>query len=392
MNGLIALAALLLSFPSLAGGVWTGFDLVRNRLGAWGSNETTSFVKITSSQSCRDTLSYLCSPINISSIGVGSNFGYAVANIGDLNGDGIDDLAVGAPGDLLDYGGDIGPQIAAGSVYILFLDDNTTVSSYVRISGNVSGGPEVFSNDQFGYSLAALGDLDGDGIVDLAVGAPGYIISSAYILYLNSNGTVRSHRLIRGAYSGQVPDSLNQTSLTFNMTQNYTFNGPPITYGCRFAAAMSVLGDIDGNNVTDLAIGQVDDRTGKALVYLLLLAANGTVLSYTTIGPNIGGGPDIASAFTRFGAAIMPFPDLNNDSIPELVIGAPALYEAGSLNLNAGTVFVLQMLANGTVNRTTTISETYGRRLGSGRVLPFVVSACHLFHSYAVYSSLLPAV
>lgn len=365
-------AALL---PDRGGGAWTGYDLVRPRLGATGSNGTVSFVKITSRSVCVEAATSSCQPLNITSLARGSNFGSAVANIGDLDGDGIDDLAVGAPGDTLDYGGDIGLQIAAGSIYIFFMHENATVRNYTRISGLDGNGPKTYANDQFGFSLAGMGDMDGDEIVDLAVGAPGYIIASAYLLHLFRNGTVKSATLIRGKYVGDVPSGLNQTSLTFNNTleSNYTFNGPPITYGNRFACALANVGDFNHDNITDLAVGQVDTRTGKSAVYLLFLNGNGSVQYYTTISSNTSAGLDYPN-FSGFGSSILLLPDLNNDTIPELIVGAPTLYESGSLSPNAGTVFVLFMLANGSVNATEMISETRSRaQYGSRAVIPFVV-------------------
>ena len=94
-------------------------------------------------------------------------FGSSAASLGDLDGDDVTDIAIGARGD------DDGSS-DAGAVYVLFLNSNGTVSSSVKISrsqGNFTGYLEAF--DRFGTSVASVGDLDGDGIGDLAVGADG---------------------------------------------------------------------------------------------------------------------------------------------------------------------------------------------------------------------------
>ena len=91
------------------------------------------------------------------------NFGRSVASIGDLNGDGVTDLAVGANGD--DDGGN-----SRGAVWILFMNSDGTVDSEQKISdtqGNFGGTLDNF--DRFGISVASIGDLDGDGVPDLAV-------------------------------------------------------------------------------------------------------------------------------------------------------------------------------------------------------------------------------
>ena len=52
-----------------------------------------------------------------------------------------------------------------------FLNANGTVKSQVKIASGLNGGPPLANGDGFGSSVASLGDLDGDGVTDLAVGA-----------------------------------------------------------------------------------------------------------------------------------------------------------------------------------------------------------------------------
>ena len=94
----------------------------------------------------------------------GDNFGASVSGLGDLDGDAVPDLAVGVPSD--DDGG-----TNRGAVWVLFLNVDGTVKGHQKISdiaGNFTG---VLGGDMFGVSVSALGDLDGDGVTDLAVGA-----------------------------------------------------------------------------------------------------------------------------------------------------------------------------------------------------------------------------
>ena len=118
-----------------------------------------------------------------------------MTNLGDLDGDGNNDLAVGASGD--DDGGTY-----RGAVYVLFLNTDGTVKSQQKISdtaGNFSNTLVDFSD--FGALLTTMGDLDGDGTADLAVGATRDYDGvgqqgAVYMLFLNADGTVKSHQKI----------------------------------------------------------------------------------------------------------------------------------------------------------------------------------------------------
>ncbi len=107
----------------------------------------------------------------------GDNFGDALA-AGDFDGDGFDDLAIGAPSE------SIGAATAAGAVNVRYGTANglSSANSQLFQSDSPAGMPDIVeSNDRFGAALAA-GDFDNNGIDDLAIGVPGESSSSASAL------------------------------------------------------------------------------------------------------------------------------------------------------------------------------------------------------------------
>lgn len=102
------------------------------------------------------------------------------------------DIAVGMPFD--DDG-----VTSRGAVWILFRHSNGTAKGIRKISDTEGGFAGVLDeSDQFGLSSAPLGDLDLDGVADLAVGAPldddgSNGRGAVWVLFLNTNGTVKGH-------------------------------------------------------------------------------------------------------------------------------------------------------------------------------------------------------
>src|SRR3989344_5850442 len=113
---------------------------------------------VKSNQKISDTAGSFTATLDIN-----DNFGMSVANIGDLDGDGVTDLVAGAHKD--DDG-----FTDRGAIYVLFMNPAGTVKSFQKTS-NSFGGYTLANNDEFGVSVAAIGDLNGDGVTDLAVGA-----------------------------------------------------------------------------------------------------------------------------------------------------------------------------------------------------------------------------
>lgn len=116
--------------------------------------------------------------------------GSSVTNIGDLNGDGVQDIAIGA------YGDDNGAT-DAGSIHIVFLNRDGTSTGAVEINDTNTFDGVLTTSDSLGYhGLAVIGDIDGDGVTDLAVGARGddagaTDAGAVYIILMNTDGSTK---------------------------------------------------------------------------------------------------------------------------------------------------------------------------------------------------------
>lgn len=196
---------------------------------------------------------------------LGTNF----AAVGDIDGDGTADLAISDPGYRTNG------FLNSGAVFIVSGADGSHLRTYL---------PEAAATSQFfGISLAAL-DANGDGVTDLAVGAPGYTGSTGY-----GTGTVRT-------FSGTDGSLLSVTT------------GVP---GSQFGGALSSAGDQNGDGAEDLYVGASMVSSNRGAVYVQS-GADGTVLR--TIASDIG--------FSSFATALATIGDIDGDGLPDVAVGA----------------------------------------------------------------------
>ena len=265
----------------------------------------------------------------------------SVASIGDLDGDGIQDLAVSAQFD--DDGG-----VDQGAVWILFLNSDGTVKSEQKISETAGGfGGLLDPTDWFG-TVASLGDLDGDGYCDLAVGAVqdddgGSDHGAVWILFLNPNGTVKSEQKISDTEGG--------------------FGGSLGVNG-SFGRSGAGLGDLDGDGIRDLAVASSYDDDGgmdQGAVWILFLNTDGTVKSERKISEITGGFGGDLDPNDRFSIGMAALGDIDGDAICDLAVGANLDDDGGA---DQGAVWILFLNTDGTVKSEQKISETAGGFVG----------------------------
>ena len=269
----------------------------------------------------------------------GDYFGSAAASIGDLDGDSVSDIAVGASANLGEGAS------GTGSIWILFLDPNGDVNDYQKISdteGNFTGTLDV--GDGFGCSITSIGDLDGDGIADIIVGADwdddgGSNKGAVWVLFLDPNGMVKSHQKIsetQGNFTGTLG--------------NYD----------HFGSSVTSIDDLDGDGVTDIAVGAYLDGDGGAwrgAVWILFLDPNGTVKTHQKISDTEGNFTGTLHNWDVFGYSVTSLGDLDGDGTTDIAVGSAWDDDGGNDN---GAVWVLFLDPNGMVKSHQKISETQG--------------------------------
>lgn len=246
----------------------------------------------------------------------GDYAGTSVALAGDVDGDGDADLLVGAPGN--DAGG-----AGGGRVYLLrgpFPDGvsrlgdapatftgASTASPSVRAHGTATGG------DALGDAVAGVGDLDGDGLSDVALGAGGSDAAG------DDSGEVWILR-------GPVTDGDHRAA---DADARRAGPGP----GAYAGAAVAGAGDLDGDGRDDVLVAADGWEGGR--VYVLLgpvedgagdLVESGPVLAGQTVG-------DVA------GWAVAGAGDTDGDGRREVLVGAPGVDVAG---VDAGAVYLVR--------------------------------------------------
>ena len=294
-------------------------------------------------------------------------FGSAVAYIGDVNGDGIIDMAVGAKGDDDGLpGGKKGKD--HGAVYILFLNSSSAVSSYQKISAAAGGfvGP-LDKKDLFGSGIAGIGDIDNDGTPDIVVGATGDDDGSnnskgkdhgaIYIIKLNADGTVKASNKV-SADSGSLALSI-------------------IGKKEKFGSAIASLGDIDGDGCPDIAVGAFGaavfsplagkNKKGVGAVYIINLTTSGQVKSYTRISTDSLLLDSLLDQKDRFGRSVANMGDFSGDGINDLIVGADQDDDGqgGTKSSNSGAVYVITLSSGGTAQTVNKISANSGNLSGA---------------------------
>ncbi len=210
---------------------------------------------------------------SVNGVGRQDNLGYSVSSAGDLNNDGIDDIIIGAPN----------VNASAGACYVIFGKPNIgSLNSIIPSDLNGKNGfvlTGVVASSS-GSSVSGVGDINGDDIDDLIIGAPSANSNAgvSYVVFGNAN---------IGSSGTMALSSLNGSN-GFVVTGINGGNGcPPCD---NSGTSVSGLGDINNDGVNDFIIGAPYANSNAGASYVVFggidIGSSGSIALSSLNGAN----------------------------------------------------------------------------------------------------------
>ncbi len=275
--------------------------------------------------------------LNIQGVSANDNSGNAVSNAGDVNGDGIDDVIIGAL--------QSGPNgiTWAGSSYIVFGSETALPAQLNLSSLNGMNGFAINGFNSFeisGNSVSNAGDVNSDGIDDVIIGAPHYILITQNAVSSGPPTTIGHGYVVYGSDTG-FTSSLELSSLNgmngFVITGSENFN--------KLGYSVSHAGDVNGDEIDDLILGapwaDPDSHSNAGISYVVFGNASGFASTFdvSSLDGSNGFAVNGIVGNDESGLAVSSVGDINADGIDDVIIGAPYADPAGVAT--AGSSYVV---------------------------------------------------
>lgn len=206
-------------------------------------------------------------------------FGFAVAGVGDVNGDEIPDFLVGAPHQ------DVGDKSNQGQAFVF---SGATNNLLLTLDNPIS---QAFA--YFGTAVAGVEDINGDGVADLMVGVDGQNVGNNYY---------QGQAFVYSGVDGSLLLTLDNPT-----PQSFAYFGSPV----------AEAGDVNGDGTPDLLVGaqyqNVDSYVDQGQAFVFSGTDGSLLLTLDDPTPQ---------AFAYFGNAVAGVEDINGDEVVDLLVGA----------------------------------------------------------------------
>ncbi len=255
---------------------------------------------------------------------VGDTAGRSIGGAGDVNGDGIPDIVIGAPKSAIN-------GKSSGTSYVVFGKSDSSPVFLEQIALGQGGfAIEGEAAQQFsGQSVRGAGDVNGDGLADVIVGAFGASPSGpfsgrAYVVFGRGEGKP-THLVDIAAGTG--------AGFVMNGAATLDFTG----------SAVAGAGDVNGDGLADVIVGAYGadingDTSGRSYVVFGKPSTTPVDLKQVVVG--VGGFViDGELEFDQAGAAVAGAGDVNGDGLADLLVGAPLADPSGNDSGRAYVVF-----------------------------------------------------
>ena len=226
--------------------------------------------------------------------------GFSVSSAGDVNGDGLDDILIGAPS-----------KRGNGQAFVVFGQATRPASMSLSDVAAGRGGFAINGSgaERAGFSVAAAGDVNGDGFDDLLIGAP-----------LGSSATAYNGGQVYVVHGKSSTAAVNLATLSKGGGGGFVVNGQ--ARADNAGSSIAGIGDINGDGLDDVLIGAPKANNGRRIdpgkVYIVYGKKSATPVNLSPSSRHYVG----ENGFDYLGSSVAFAGDVNGDGLPDLVVGA----------------------------------------------------------------------
>lgn len=279
-------------------------------------------------------------PSLVGQLAVDAAYGFSIAGLGDVNGDGYDDVAIGAP-TMADVISGTGTIASVGAVFVYY----GSATGLAATPDAVLQPTTAVAGALFGYSVTG-GDINNDGHADIIVGAPLDAVSITAGGSGTASGTVGKVYV----YNGYTLTTNTSPLLKLQLSGDGILeNGVNLSINALFGFSVAVTEDLNNDNRRDIIVGAptyagiktgilgnsiLDVQSGGAFVFLSNGAATPSLVKLDPVKTSILGLPILQTNINGllFGYSVDGVGDYNGDGKPDVIASSPAGVDLSSVS------------------------------------------------------------